>query len=220
MHKSFIILGEQTAQRAAIRRYGPDDFEGLIDIQRQSFPPPFPPELWWNEAQLREHVGRFQEGALCAEIDGRLAGSMTALRVGENQLAGGHTWAAITDDGYIRNHDPQGQVLYVVDICVAPAYRATGIGKWLMQSMYEVVVHLGLSRLVGGGRMPNYHRHAATLSPDAYVERVIRGELRDPVLSFLLRCGRMPAGTVRGYLEDEESCDCAALMEWRNPFFI
>jgi len=50
------------------------------------------------------------------------------------------------------------------------------------------------------------------------VEKVTRGELRDPVLTFLLRCGRMPVGVARNYLEDEESLNPAALMEWRNPF--
>jgi hypothetical protein len=38
-------------------------------------------------------------------------------------------------------------------------------------------------------------------------------------MTFLLRCGRMPLAVVPGYLEDEESLGCAALMEWRNPFF-
>ena len=38
--------------------------------------------------------------------------------------------------------------------------RKAGIGKWLMQSMYETVVHKRLKRLLGGGRMPGYHRVA------------------------------------------------------------
>jgi len=46
----------------------------------------------------------------------------------------------------------------------------------------------------------------------------VRGELADPVITFLLRCGRTPLGVVPGYLEDEESRHHAALMEWRNPF--
>ncbi|MFC4101118.1 GNAT family N-acetyltransferase [Paenibacillus xanthanilyticus] len=201
-----------------IRNYGPLDFDGMIDIQRQSFPPPFPSELWWNEEQLNEHVTRFPEGALCAEADGQLIGSMTGLIVDDRQLAGGHSWSSITDDGYIRNHSSHGDTLYVVDVCVIPAFRKYGIGKWLMQTMYEVVVHLRLRRLLGGGRMPGYHLAADEATPEQYVSDVVAGKRRDPVLSFLLRCGRLPVGVMAHYLEDEESLNYAALMEWRNPF--
>ncbi|MBW5448163.1 GNAT family N-acetyltransferase [Cohnella sp. CFH 77786] len=217
MYKRLRVTDGSRMLPAVIRNYGYADFEGLIALQALSFPPPFPPELWWNAEQLTEHVTRFPEGALCAEIDGRIAGSMTALRV---TLAEGerHDWASVTDHGFIRNHDPAGDTLYVVDICVAPEFRKFGLGKWLMQSMYETVVHLGASRLLGGGRMPGYHLVASEMSPEQYVEQVAGGFRKDPVLTFLLRCGRLPVGVAADYLEDEESCGYAALMEWRNPF--
>jgi hypothetical protein len=87
-----------------------------------------------------------------------------------------------------------------------------------MQSMYEVVVQLNLDRLLGGGRMPGYHKHAQTLTANQYIEKVLAGELKDPVITFLLRCGRTPVQVVENYLEDEESLNHAVLMEWRNPF--
>jgi len=201
-----------------IRRYTEADFDAMIEIQRLSFPPPFPSSLWWNREQLKEHVSRFPEGALIALSGEEPVGSMTGLIVSDEALAGDHRWSRITDEGYIRNHDPSGRTLYVVDICVVPAYRKAGAGKWLMQTMYETVVHLGLDRLLGGGRMPGYGAHAASMTAEAYVAAVVEGTLRDPVISFLLRCGRVPVGVVPDYLEDEESCNYATLMEWRNPF--
>jgi hypothetical protein len=84
--------------------------------------------------------------------------------------------------------------------------------------MYDVVVHLGLDRLLGGGRMPGFHIHAEKMTPEQYAEKVMSGELRDPVISFLLRSGRTPVAVVPDYLEDEESLNYALLMEWRNPF--
>jgi hypothetical protein len=105
-----------------------------------------------------------------------------------------------------------------VDICVSPEYRKLGLGKWLMQSMYETVVHLDCDRLLGGGRMPGYHAVANQYTPEEYVERVTKGDLYDPVITFMLLCGRLPVGIVPGYLEDEQSAHYAVLMEWRNPF--
>ncbi|NGQ97331.1 GNAT family N-acetyltransferase [Brevibacillus sp. SYP-B805] len=216
--KEFYVFDKDRPVKATIRNYRREDFAELIDIQRESFPPPFPSELWWNEEQLTNHVTLFPEGALCVEIDGKLVGSMTGLLVRFDPDHADHTWEEITDGGYIRNHDPNGDTLYVVDICVRPRYRTYGLGKWLMQSMYEVVVHKGLTRLLGGGRMPGYGKVAHEMSAEQYLAEVIKGERKDPVITFLLRCGRTPLKVVANYLEDEESKHYAALMEWKNPF--
>ncbi|MGD6844093.1 GNAT family N-acetyltransferase [Bacillus infantis] len=213
----YVRDGEKVLQ-AAVRNYLRKDFPELISIQAECFPPPFPEELWWNREQLENHVSLFPEGALCIEIDGELAGSMTGLLVQFDPSSPSHTWEEVTDGGYIRNHDPNGNTLYIVDISIRPKYRKLGLGKLLMQAMYHTVIGLGLERLLGGGRMPGYHKHAALMRPEEYVRKVTAGELKDPVLSFLLGCGRVPLAVAAGYLEDEESLDYACLMEWRNPF--
>ncbi len=217
MRKRFQVTDGTTTRTVVIRNYGESDFGKLIDLQAECFPPPYPSELWWNEAQLTEHATRFPDGAICAEIDGRIVGSMTALRIRLEEYAR-HDWSTIADDGYIRNHQPDGETLYVIDICVSPAFRQFGLGKWLMQSMYETVVHLGCDRLLGAGRMPGYGALSDRMTAEEYLEQVVQGQRKDPVITFLLRCGRMPVGVVPNYLDDEQSANYAALMEWRNPF--
>ncbi len=216
--KDMYVFDGDRPVKATIRSYTERDFAGLIRIQQESFPPPFPSELWWNEEQLRNHVERFPEGALCVEIGGELAASVTGLRVDFDPAHADHTWEEITDRGYIRNHNPSGNTLYIVDICARLTYRKLGLGKWLMLSMYEVVVELKLERLLGGGRLPGYHRVADEMTAEEYVRSVLEGERKDPVMTFLLRCGRTPVKLVSNYLEDEESLNYAMLMEWRNPF--
>lgn len=216
--KDFFVFDGDKPVKAVVRNYTEKDFDALILIQQESFPPPFPPELWWNEEQLKNHITLFPEGALCIEINGEVAGSMTGLLVQFDPDHPEHTWEEITDNGYIRNHDPNGNTLYVVDIGVRPAYRKLGLGKWLMFSMYDVVVQKGLDRLLGGGRMPGYQQHSDKWTPEQYLERVVEGNVKDPVISFLLRCGRTPVRVVPNYLEDEESCNYGTLMEWKNPF--
>ncbi|MBZ5752630.1 GNAT family N-acetyltransferase [Metabacillus rhizolycopersici] len=216
--KEIFVFDKDQPIPAVIRSYEEKDFSSLIKIQQECFPPPFPSELWWNEEQLLNHVTLFPEGALCIEVNGEIAGSMTGLLVNFDPNDPDHTWEEITDNGYIRNHDHNGNTLYVVDISVRPSFRKLGLGKWLMSSMYEVVVHKGLQRLLGGGRMPGYHAHSNNLSPDQYIQAVVEGKLKDPVITFLLRCGRTPLKVVPNYLEDEESCHYGTLMEWKNPF--
>ncbi|MEK5230442.1 GNAT family N-acetyltransferase [Lysinibacillus sp. FSL K6-0232] len=205
---------------AIIRNYTKSDFAAMIRLQAACFPPPFPAELWWNEQQLENHVTLFPEGAICVEIAGEIVGSMTTLCVQFDPKHPQHSWAEMTDNGYIRSHDPTGNTLYVVDICISPEYRRLNLGKQMMQAMYQIVVEQKLDRLVGGGRMPGYHQYAEHLTAAQYVQSVVNGDLTDPVLTFLLRCGRMPLALVENYLDDEASLNYALLMEWQNPFIL
>jgi GNAT superfamily N-acetyltransferase len=216
--KQLYLEANGQLKKAIVRPYGRADFHELIEIQQECFPPPFPSELWWNEDQLLNHTRLFAQGALCVEIDGRLVGSITSLLVQYELDDPDHSWEEMTDKGYIRNHDPEGNTLYVVDISVRPSARKLGIGKLLMQALYEVVIHLGLDRLLGGGRMPGYYHVALEMTAEQYLNEVVSGRRNDPVISFLLRCGRTPIKVAADYLEDEESLNFAALMEWRNPF--
>jgi ribosomal protein S18 acetylase RimI-like enzyme len=217
-YKELYVFNSSKPIKAIIRTYTKEDFQDLIRIQQEAFPPPFPSELWWNEKQLTNHVELFPEGALCVEVEGVICGSITGLITNFDEKHPVHTWTEATDNGYITNHSYDGNSLYIVDICISPAFRKLGLGKWLMQSMYEIVVQLKLDRLLGGGRMPGYHKHADQLSIDQYVEKLTSGELQDPVITFLLRCGRTPIIAVKDYLEDEQSLNYGLLMEWKNPF--
>jgi len=216
--KTQYVVQEGKLVLATLRNYNVNDFEGLIEIQRESFPLPFPSELWWNREQLMSHVELFPQGAICVEIDGKLVGSITSLLVDFDPENPQHTWEEVTDSGYIRTHLRDAKTLYIVDVSVKPSFRKLDLGKLLIQSMYERVIEDKLERVLGGGRMSGYHLHADAFSPEQYVEAVVAGELRDPVISFLLRCGRTPVAIVANYLDDKESLNYGLLMEWRNPF--
>lgn len=214
----FYCMSDGKPIPVVIRNYTEADFEELIAIQSECFPPPFPEELWWNRQQLSNHVTLFPEGAICIEVDGKLAGSMTGVCVRFDPHHPKHRWEEITDNGYIGNHDYNGNTLYIVDISVRPSYRKLGLGKLMMQTMYQTVIYLGLERLLGGGRIPGYHKKANELSVEKYVGAIMDGTIKDPVINFLLSCGRTPAAIIENYLDDEESHHYALLMEWRNPF--
>ncbi|WP_050184291.1 GNAT family N-acetyltransferase [Domibacillus robiginosus] len=216
-YQEYYTFRDKKPVKAILRHYGKQDFDGLIDVQRAAFPPPFPPDLWWNTEQLQNHIDLFPEGALCVEIDGEIAGSMTALII-QYEPGDAHSWEEVTDNGYIRSHNPDGNTLYVVDICVKPAFRKLGLAKKMVEAMYQTVVQLKLDRLLGGGRMPGYHLYADQLTPEEYLEKVTAGEIYDSVVTFLMRAGRTPVGVLHNYLDDHESHNCAALMEWKNPF--
>lgn len=215
--EQFVFKGDEV-KKAVVRNYRKEDFGAMIDIQRECFPPPFPNELLWNEQQLSNHLEYYPEGALCVEIDGELAGSLTGMLVTYDLGDLRHTWEEVTDRGYITTHEPDGNSFYIVDIGIKPAIRKMELGRLLLQSVYERVVEDRLERVIGGGRMPGYKRFAGEMSAEQYAGKVLAGELKDPVITFLMRAGRTPVAVIEGYLEDEDSGDHALLMEWKNPF--
>lgn len=62
---------------------------------------------------------------------------------------------------------------------------------------------MNLNRLMACGRLPGCHLHAQTLSAEAHAQRVVWGDLRDPVLSFQLREGFSYCGVIEGYIPEE-----------------
>ncbi|WP_341770354.1 GNAT family N-acetyltransferase [Aureibacillus halotolerans] len=215
-YKELYFYPGNTPTFGTIRTYTPPDFEGLIRLQEECFPPPFPSELHWDVEQLQNHVTLFPDGALCAEVDGKLVGSITSLIVREEDYAE-HTWATITDDGMIRNHNPQGDALYVVDLCVSPEFRGQGIGSKLMSSLYEVTTAYRLKKLFGGVRMPGYAKVADQLTPHEYLEDILSGKRTDPIVTMLMKSGRRPIKLLPDYIDDDQSKGYAVLMEWANP---
>jgi hypothetical protein len=88
------------------------------------------------------------------------------------------------------------------------------VGQALYAALFGLASSLGSRRVVAGGRLWGYHEYAGRLSPEAYVARVTKGELRDRVLGSQLRAGFTVRGILVGYLPDPRSRDHATLLEW------
>jgi GNAT superfamily N-acetyltransferase len=220
MHLEMMVLGNEgeKAEQVFIRNYKRNDFKAIRQIERECYPPPFPETDLWDDVQLSRHVEVFPEGAICAEFQGEIVGSMTTLIIDDRK---GTTldWDEMTAEGNLKGrHNENGRSLYVADMIVSPKHRKLGIGRLLMQAVYFLVIELELERLLGSVRMPGYHKVADLMTPEAYLEEVVSGIRRDPVITFMLKCGRKPIRVVHNYMEDHLSRNCAVLMEWRNPF--
>jgi GNAT superfamily N-acetyltransferase len=197
-----------------VRNTGPGDIPGVIELCRlvYSTSPP------WREDQLASHQSVFPGGQFVAveEGTGRVVGMAASLIVVWDDYEMESSWRDITDYGMFTNHDPKrGRTLYAAEVMVDPAMQRRGVGKKLYAARADLVRRLGLRRIRAGARLRGYHRHAAKMSPEAYVERVVAGQLRDPTLTFQLRQGFRVIAVVSGYLlHDEESLGHAAVIEW------
>ena len=200
-----------------VRRTEERDIPGIIEMCREVYPETPP----WSEEQLRSHLKVFPEGQLVAveNVTGEVLGFAASLVVLWDDYDMHTNWRDFTDSGYFTNHDPEyGRTLYGAEVMVRPGRQGQGIGKALYKARRELAQRLGLLRIRAGARLRNYHRYAKKMSAAEYVERVVRGELRDATLSFQLGQGFHVLEVVGEYLRhDPESLGNAAVIEWLNP---
>ena len=190
----------------------PADIDGVIALQARAFPK-MPP---WTCRQLRLHLQHFPEGQLVAvDATGRVVGSASSLVIPWEAERGLASWARLTGRGTFSTHDPLGKTLYGADVGVDPDLRGRGVGAALYAGRRAIARHLGLERIVAGGRIPGYGAVAASLKAEEYVQEVLSGLRRDPVLNFQLEQGFGVRGVIPGYWPcDKASCGYATLIEW------
>ena len=59
------------------------------------------------------------------------SGNCATFRIAEEIGLKTHTWTEITGNGYASGHDPQGDWLYGMEVCVDPDYRGHRMGQRL-----------------------------------------------------------------------------------------
>lgn len=204
------------SSRIIVRNTRPEDFPAIIEMSRQvyAFGPP------WTEAQLSSHLRVFPEGQFVAveEPSGRVVGMAASLIVLWDDYDMQTNWRDFTDHGLFTNHDPErGRTLYSAEVMVPPSLQRRGIGSKLYRARRELTQRLKLLRIRAGGRLRGYHRYADRMSAEEYVVKIVRGELKDPTLSFQLKCGFHVLAVVPDYLpKDPESLGWVAVIEWIN----
>lgn len=203
--------------RLKLRNLQPEDFSDIKAIMDQVYP-----TLGggWPEKKFRAMLKVFKEGQICIEDNGRVVAAALSVIVDYDKFGDEHTYDEITGNAYLTTHDPNGDVLYGIDVFVDPEYRNLRLGRRLYEARKELCQSLNLRAIIAGGRIPNYVQHSATMSPQQYIEAVKRKELYDPILTFQLSNDFEVKRVLKGYLpEDTESEGYATLLEWFNIYY-
>src|SRR5262245_18889228 len=202
--------------RLLVRQLRKTDLKAIQDIQRRSFPTIDP----WTRDQLDSQLQMFPEGQLGVEMDGQLVATSSALIVDEEDFGAYHTFDEVSDKGYIRNHDPEGDTLYGIDIAIDPKHRGSHLTRRIYEARKELARQRNLRAILIAGRIPGYAKVADKMSAEEYVRRVVRKDLKDkdPVLTSQLAQGFAIRNVLKDYLpSDAESAGYAVFMEWLNP---
>ncbi len=188
----------------------------LEQLQRDCFPTLSADELM-REEHFLNHCRLFPGGNFVARHGERVIGLGSGFLIDFDFEHTQHSFQEIIDGGYYSAHDPQGDWYYGGDISVHPDFRGRGVGSLLYQARMGIVKRLNRRGIVAGGLIPGYAEHKALLSPQAYADKVVAGELYDSTLSFQLNRGFEVRGLLRDYIKDAASDNWATLIVWDNP---
>src|SRR5690606_9225681 len=136
----------------------------------------------------------FPEGQIGIECDGKLVASSSSLILRYEEQTEWHNYHKLADNGFIRNHVPDGDTLYGIEIMVDPEFRGMRLSRRLYDERKELCRQKNLARIMIGGRIPGYGAHAEEMSAREYVERVMDKSFFDPVLTAQLANGFALAG--------------------------
>lgn len=195
-----------------------EHIEGAVALQRACFPEPFPEELLWSRDHLLRHLELFPSGQFVAVSGDQVVASASASRISEANWLSHANWDETVGGPLLESFDSLGSTLYGLDISVHPEARGLGIGRRLYERRFKVVEEGGLARYGTACRVPDYQAYATDhpeTSVGEYAELVVNNRATDRTLSPLLRYGLTYLGVIHGYMEDKESDNAAALLEWR-----
>ena len=206
--------GQATLHQLNLRHLEESDYESIRDIMDAVYNHAGGA---WTRKQFRAMLSRFAEGQLCIEDKGKVVAAALSVIVDYKRYGDFHTHEQITGNGYFTTHDPNGESLYGVDVFVHPKYRGLRLGRRLYDARKELCRKLNLRRIIFGGRIPNYDKYAASMTPQRYIELVKNREVYDPVLTFQLSNDFHVRRVITGYLpEDTESHSYAVISQWIN----
>ncbi|SRR5690554_373801 len=169
-----------------------------------------------NPEAVVEQLERFPEGQFVAIVyeDGqeKVVGMATTMRTRRSPDERPLPWYDMIGSFGLRNHDPDGEWLYGVEIAVDPDYQKQGVASALYKARLSLVGKFDLRGWYAGGMLMGYHRYRDQMSPREYGEHVLAGRLTDPTVSMQLHRGLEGRALIEGYYPEWVAGDCAVLL--------
>jgi predicted amidohydrolase/ribosomal protein S18 acetylase RimI-like enzyme len=200
-----------------VRKATPADVEAISELTNRIYADTGMPGH--SKASLRGTINHFPDGQFVISVDEKIVGFCATFIISGSLALKPHKWVEITGNGYASRHDPMGDWLYGMEVCVDPDYRGYRLGQRLYGERKKLCQELGLKGIVFGGRLPSLARRIKKYGTvENYIDQVKQKKVRDPVLSFQLHNDFEVKGLLKDYLpNDQQSLGYAVHLFWKNP---
>jgi predicted amidohydrolase/GNAT superfamily N-acetyltransferase len=182
----------------------------------------YPDFQTWPLDCIASQVQQYPEGQFVAIFEGKMVAYSASIRISGALALQPHTWDGITGNGYATTHDPNGDYLYGMEICVDPEFRNHHIGHRIYNERKKLCTHLHLKGIITGGRLASLSKEIKQVkTPENYIEQVQLEKIHDRALLFQLHNGFEVIGVLKDYLpDDKQSLGYASHLIWHNPEIV
>jgi GNAT superfamily N-acetyltransferase len=179
-----------------IRNLTVRDVPNMLDLEKAAWPE----GTQASQPQLLDRLGTFQNGFLGAFSGKLLVGMASSQIIDLPGLATLESWTDLTADGWIsKTHQPGGDCIHFVSICVHPRHRGEGVAMALNRARLQLAKEMGLHFALTDTRLPGLARFLsehAELGAAEYIEQILAGKVAEPVVNMYLGLGFKALGLV------------------------
>ena len=129
-------------------------------------------DVFWTHAQIKKLISIFPEGQIVTVVDDKIVGCALSIIVDYDKVKNDHTYAQVTGKETFNTHNPEGNILYGIEVFIHPGYRGLRLARRMYEYRKELCETLNLKAIMFGGRIPNYHKYADKMRPKEYIARV------------------------------------------------
>ena len=157
-------------EKVEIRLLQVNDYLGLYDSMKEAY------KNWhgtlWTKETIDKLIYVFPEGQIAVLVNGKVVGVALSIIVNYDDFGDDHTYREITGNYEFNTHNPDGDVLYGIEVFVRPEFRGLRLATRLYNARKDLCSKLNLKAIVFGGRIPNNKEHSSELDPRKYIEKV------------------------------------------------
>jgi len=169
-------------------------------------------EVWGKEMaagrdKWESRLKIFPEGVIVAEKNGKLVGVLVIQIIKWNYPSGYFpTWEEVTANGYITNHDSDGDTMYGVNLTTLP--DNPGIAQQLLKKAIFKTKQRGITKGFLGCRIPTLQKTINERNiKDINKELVLLIAKRDPEVRFFVQNGFSIIGARNDYFAPDKDSD-------------
>ena len=120
---------EQVHKKVEVRNLQIEDYTQLSQSFKRVYADK---DEFWTHKQIETLIRIFPEGQIVTVVDNKIVGCALSIIVNYNNVKGDHTYASVTGNETFSTHNPDGNILYGIEVFVHPDYR----GMRLARRMY------------------------------------------------------------------------------------
>ena len=114
-------------KKVELRNLAFEDYKQLKNSMVESYPEMA--DSYWRANHIEKLLDIFPEGQLVILVDGKVVGSALSLIVDESLVDKKHNYKQVVADYSFSTHNPNGEILYGIDVFIHPSYRGLRLGR-------------------------------------------------------------------------------------------